>query len=88
MPSHIQGPRILLLLSVFALLLLGLCAQGLGGAAMALAGLACFFRCRRIARREFGGLSGDLAGWFLQTAEIWMLAALCAVQWGGRILCF
>lgn len=76
------------LAALSALLLLGLCAQGPGGAAMALAGLACFFRCRRIARREFGGLSGDLAGWFLQTAEIWMLAALCAVQWGGRILCF
>lgn len=76
------------LAALSALLLLGLCAQGLGGAAMALAGLACFFRCRRIANREFGGLSGDLAGWFLQTAEIWMLAALCAVQWGGRILCF
>ena len=76
------------LAALSALLLLGLCAQGLGGAAMALAGLACFFRYRRIAKREFGGLSGDLAGWFLQTAEIWMLAALCAVQWGGRILCF
>ena len=76
------------LAALSALLLLGLCVQGPGGAAMALAGLACFFRYRRIARREFGGLSGDLAGWFLQTAEIWMLAALCAVQWGGRILCF
>lgn len=27
-------------------------------------------------RKRFGGTSGDLAGWFLQTAELWMLAAL------------
>ena len=26
--------------------------------------------------KDFGGLSGDLAGWFLQAAELWMLAAL------------
>ena len=35
------------------------------------------FLCyRRLCTRDFGGLSGDLAGWFLQTAELWMLAAL------------
>ena len=37
----------------------------------------------------FGGLSGDLAGWFLQKAEFWMLAALVAipgVAFGGWFL--
>ena len=29
---------------------------------------------------SIGGISGDLAGWFLQTAELAMLAALTAVQ--------
>ena len=34
-----------------------------------------FLRYRRLCVKDFGGLSGDLAGWFLQTAELWMLAA-------------
>ncbi len=43
---------------------------------LAAAGLV-FLRYRRLCEAEFGGLSGDLAGWFLQTAEFWMLAAMC-----------
>ena len=39
----------------------------------------------RTARREFGGVSGDLAGWFLVKAEFWMLAALVAVQYMGAM---
>ena len=53
---------------------------------MALAALGVFLRYRRMARVEFGGLSGDLAGWFVQTAELWMLAALVLTQYGGRLL--
>ena len=34
---------------------------------------------------EVGGITGDLAGWFLQQTELWMLAALCACQWGGLL---
>ena len=29
------------------------------------------------------GITGDLAGWFLQRAELAMLAALAVCQWGG-----
>lgn len=63
-------------------LLLGaaLCLFGLAGAAMALAALGVFLRYRRLALGQFGGLSGDLAGWFLQTAELWMLGALVFAQ--------
>ena len=64
-----------------ALLMVNLGLRGVAGAAMAAAALAVFFFYRRMARREFGGVSGDLAGWFLQTAELWMLAAACAVQY-------
>ena len=42
------------------------------------------FCCGRTALREFGGISGDLAGWFLVKEEFWLLAALTAVQLGGR----
>ena len=35
-----------------------------------------FLYYRRMCEKDFGGLSGDLAGWFLQAAELCMLAAL------------
>ncbi len=41
------------------------------------------WRYHAVSRKQFGGITGDLAGWFLQKAELWMLAALCACQWGG-----
>ena len=39
----------------------------------------------RLEIREFGGITGDLAGWFLQRAELWMLGALVLSQIGGII---
>ena len=36
----------------------------------------CFFYLRRMARRKFGGMSGDLAGWFLQINELLQLTAI------------
>ena len=47
---------------------------------MAVAAQCVFVWYRRMALRQFGGLSGDLAGWFVQTVELWMLIALYAVQ--------
>ncbi|MBQ6928121.1 MAG: adenosylcobinamide-GDP ribazoletransferase [Oscillospiraceae bacterium] len=45
-----------------------------------LAAALVFLRYRRLCTKDFGGLSGDLAGWFLQTAEFWMLFALVLRQ--------
>ena len=70
-----------ILLFTALLLSAGLCLCGLGGAAMALSAWGVFAYYRHMAARQFGGISGDLAGWFLQTAELWMLAALCLVQY-------
>lgn len=53
---------------------------GMGGGVMVLAALGTFWWYHRVAVRQFGGLSGDLAGWFLQKAEFWMLAALVLCQ--------
>lgn len=39
------------------------------------AALAVFFYYRRMAVKRFGGLTGDLAGWFLQVCELAQLAA-------------
>ena len=57
----------------------------LGGGALVLAALLVFCRYRVVSDRQFGGITGDLAGWFLQKAELWMLAALAACQWGGLL---
>ena len=57
----------------------------LNGAALVLAALLVFARYHVVSDKQFGGITGDLAGWFLQKAELWMLAALCACQWGGLL---
>ncbi len=53
---------------------------GLAGAAMVLAAGWILWRYYRVSQKQFGGITGDLAGWFLQRAELWMLAALAAAQ--------
>lgn len=58
-----------------------LCISGWGGLAAALAAVCVFCWYKHMTRVQFGGLSGDLAGWFLQTAELWMLSALCITQY-------
>ena len=55
----------------------------LGGGALVLAALLVFWRYRVVSDRQFGGITGDLAGWFLQKAELYMLAALVFCQWKG-----
>lgn len=65
----------------------GLCwAGGAAGGFMTLAAVLTLRRYARVARRDFGGISGDLAGWFLQKAEFWMLAALVLCQYGEAVL--
>ena len=64
---------------------LGIALTALGGGALVLAALVVLARYHQVAKKQFGGITGDLAGWFLQKAEIWMLAALCACQWGGLL---
>ena len=65
----------------------GLCLLGgAAGLAMAAAAAGVLWRYARTARRDFGGISGDLAGWFLQNAEFWMLAALVLCQYGEAVL--
>ena len=70
------------------LVLVGLLCSALvllGGGALVLAALLVFWRYRVVSDRQFGGITGDLAGWFLQKAELWMLAALAACQWRGLL---
>lgn len=70
-----------ILMAVCALTAAGMIALGgIPGVAMVLAALLVFGHYRITADRQFGGLSGDLAGWFLQRSELWMLGVLAACQ--------
>lgn len=51
-----------------------------GGIWMTVGAAAVFAVYYVVIVRQFQGLSGDLAGWFVQTAEVWMLAILCLTQ--------
>lgn len=73
--------RVLTVLAV----VLAACMMFLRGWALVLAALAVLFYYNKMSAKQFGGITGDLAGWFLQKAELWMLAALAACQWGGLL---
>lgn len=45
-----------------------------------LTGLVCFLYYRYVAYRLFGGVTGDLAGYFLQLCELWILIAAAVMQ--------
>lgn len=48
------------------------------GLAVGVSGALLFWRYYRTAVKEFGGMTGDLAGWFLQTGELVLMAAAAA----------
>ena len=50
------------------------------GAGVAAVSLLALWRYARVAKKEFGGISGDLAGWFVETCELWQLAAVVVCQ--------
>ena len=45
-----------------------------------LVGLACLGLLYPFAQSQFGGMSGDLAGFFLQVAELAMIVALVVIS--------
>lgn len=73
---------VLMIVLSIALLYFG----GIAGMAMLLAALLALWRYRVVSEKQFGGISGDLAGWFLQRAELWMLAALTVCRILGESL--
>ena len=62
--------------NVRIVLIIWLLAAGLCGVAEAVVGLAVFFYYYQFSRKQFGGITGDLAGYFLQLCELFMLAVL------------
>ena len=79
--------KLRIFLSLLAVLLaVGMCLRRPDGAAAVVSALWVFVYYNGMAKKQFGGLSGDLAGWFLQTAELWMLGAACMVQYMEALL--
>lgn len=68
-----------ILLSTVGMLLL----SPLSGSAALLAAVACLLHYKRMAYRQFGGITGDLAGYFLQLCE---LGIALAVALTGRFV--
>lgn len=52
------------------------CAWAVAGLVMIAAGVSCLVWLRSLADRKFGGMSGDLAGFFIQVCEFLLLACL------------
>ena len=69
-PEIIMG----IVAALAAVLCMGMAA--LGGWALVLAALAVLWRYHAVSRKQFGGITGDLAGWFLQTCECVMALAV------------
>lgn len=61
---------------------------GIRGLFPVMAGLLVFVRYYVVAKKEFGGITGDLAGWFLQRCELAMLAAVVLGQLGRSLQWF
>ena len=60
------------------------CCSGWNGVVLVLTSHAVFGYYYRMSGKEFGGISGDLAGWFLIQAEKWMLITLTVAQLIGE----
>ena len=71
-----RNVRIVLLFWLFATVVGFYLTAGLCGVAAAAVGLAVFFYYYQFSRKQFGGITGDLAGYFLQLCELFMLAVL------------
>ena len=88
-PMDAKKARLAMLLSAAAVLLLmgGLAADAgvLYPLAVPAAGLLVFLYYRLMSRRQFGGITGDTEGFFLQTAECAMVLALVLGQRMGEV---
>ncbi len=76
-----QKKTVTLVLAVWALaaVLLMAFADPLSAIAAALAAILAIWYYHRVALGEFGGTTGDLAGWFLQVCELLILLLVAAV---------
>lgn len=72
--------RIVLLCELVLCAALMLWLNPVVGAAALVAALVMFLCYYRVSYRQFGGITGDLAGWFLQLCELLILLAVVLAQ--------
>lgn len=72
--------RIILLVELIACGLLMILKYRAAGVAAVAAAFLCFWYYYHMSKKKFGGITGDLAGWFLQLCELCMLIAIVMVQ--------
>lgn len=84
--AHKQVTRIVLLLWMAVLFAMLTLTGWLPAAAVFGTGGVVFWYYWHMSKKEFGGITGDLAGWFLQVFELTALAALmvCARWMAGQ----
>ena len=70
---------VVLVITLIAVAAFMLWVDVLAGSAMICVGLVCLALLLPFANTQFGGMSGDLAGFFLQVAELCMIIALVLV---------
>ena len=75
-----KRPVVIALLAEFVVFAIVACiASPTAGVIMIIACLVCLAGLNLFARTQFGGMSGDLAGFFLQVAELVMLVCLVLI---------
>ena len=57
-----------------------LCLKGRAGIAILITSVIIYLRYKRISRKEFGGLNGDQAGWFLTITEVWITVVIIVIN--------
>lgn len=77
--AHRQRVRIVMLLWMAAISVGMLWMQPVSGSVEILCALVIFLYYRHICRKQFGGMTGDLAGYFLQLCELAMLTGVVLV---------
>lgn len=78
--SDLRHNRVVLALWLLALAIAAGFLPGWEGVAVLAGGLAALVWYRHMSQKEFGGITGDLAGWFLQICELVCVAAVVLCQ--------
>ena len=74
--SHRVGAAVILGVFALACVICGCWLNWICTIVIVVIDIACALFVHQLAKREFGGMSGDLAGYFLQVAEAAMLAGI------------
>lgn len=72
--------RVMMLLSIVLLSIISIIKCGYYGVGLVLVPIVVFFIYYRVSLKNFDGITGDLAGWFLQICEISILASMVLIQ--------